>query len=95
MISELSELNERRRGSNKVPIEEDKWKELSRKSSEELEQGTYMYMYEHYNTAARFNIIQEKLLFSLKYVSLHFKINARSLHKCNQALRAQDGRGYF
>lgn len=61
MISELSELNERRRGSNKVRIEEDKWKELSRKSSEELEQGTYMYMYEHYNAAARLNI-QEKLL---------------------------------
>lgn len=56
MISELSELNERRRGSNKVRIEEDKWKELSRKSSEELEQGTYMYMYEHYNAAARLNI---------------------------------------
>lgn len=37
-LTELSELNERRRGSNKVRIEEDKWKELSRKSSEELEQ---------------------------------------------------------
>uniref|UniRef100_K1RJD9 Histone-lysine N-methyltransferase MLL3 n=1 Tax=Magallana gigas TaxID=29159 RepID=K1RJD9_MAGGI len=37
-LTELSEFNERRRGSNKVPIEEDKWKELSSKSSEELEQ---------------------------------------------------------
>lgn len=44
MVSELSEFNERRRGSNKVPIEEDKWKELSSKSSEELEQGIHVHV---------------------------------------------------
>lgn len=36
MVLELFEFNERR-GLNKVFIEEDKWKELSSKSSEELE----------------------------------------------------------
>lgn len=44
MVSELSEFNERRRGSNKVPIEEDKWKELSSKSSDELEQGIHVHV---------------------------------------------------
>lgn len=43
VITELSEYNEKRKGSNKIPIEEDKWKELSKKSSEELEQGTCTY----------------------------------------------------
>lgn len=37
MVLELFEFNERRRGLNKVFFEEDKWKELSSKSSEELE----------------------------------------------------------
>lgn len=62
MVSELSEFNERRRGSNKVPIEEDKWKELSSKSSEELEQGIHV----HVQTLQYYSKVKhctEKILF--------------------------------
>lgn len=62
MVSELSEFNERRRGSNKVPIEEDKWKELSSKSSEELEQGIHV----HVRTLQYYSKVKhctEKILF--------------------------------
>lgn len=62
MVSELSEFNERRRGSNKVPIEEDKWKELSSKSSEEVEQGIHV----HVRTLQYYSKVKhctEKILF--------------------------------